>query len=81
MNPNYDFYLHILVIIYAKIALMNGVDLGIDNEVAPKELIDNTPLESYEEPYEFMKKFDLATFGKKEWQEWIDEYSTFVPVD
>ena len=50
-NPNYEFYLHVYVIIYAKIALYHGIDLEIDNEVAPKELIDITPLEKYEDPY------------------------------
>ena len=34
---NYSFYLHIYVIIYAKIALLHGFDLGIDNEVALKK--------------------------------------------
>ena len=50
-NPNYEFYLHVYVIIYTKIALYHGIDLEIDNEVAPKELIDITPLEKYEDPY------------------------------
>ena len=67
-NPNYEFYLHVYVIIYAKIALYHGIDLEIDHEVAPKELIDNTPLESYEDPYDFMKDFDLATVTPKEWK-------------
>jgi len=78
---NYSFYLHIYVIIYAKIALLHGFDLGIDNEVAPKEIIDNTPLESYEDPYDFMKKFDLKTITQKEWREWTESYSTFIPID
>ena len=69
-NPNYEFYLYVYVIMYAKIALYHGIDLEIDNEVAPKELIDNTPLESYEDPYDFMKDFDLATVTPKEWREW-----------
>lgn len=70
LNPNYDFYLHMYVIIYAKIAMYHGYDLGIDYEVAPKELIDNTPLEKYEDPYEFMKAFDLATITPDEWRKW-----------
>ncbi|EEX75821.1 Imm49 family immunity protein [Leptotrichia hofstadii] len=78
---NYSFYLHIYVIIYAKIALLHGFDLGIDNEVAPKEIIDNTPLESYEDPYDFMKKFDLKTVTPKEWREWTKNYSTFGSID
>ena len=67
-NPNYEFYLHVYVIIYAKIALYHGIDLEIDHEVAPKELIDITPLEKYEDPYDFMKDFDLATVTPKEWK-------------
>ena len=74
-NPNYEFYLHVYVIIYAKIALYHGIDLGIDHEVAPKELIDNTPLESYEDPYDFMKDFDLATVTPKEWKEWKNSWN------
>lgn len=74
-NPNYEFYLHVYVIIYAKIALYHGIDLEIDNEVAPKELIDNTPLESYENPYDFMKDFDLATVTPKEWKEWKNSWN------
>lgn len=74
-NPNYEFYLHVYVIIYAKITLYNGIDLEIDNEVAPKELIDITPLEKYEDPYDFMKDFDLATVTLKEWKEWKNSWN------
>ena len=74
-NPNYEFYLHVYVIIYAKIALYHGIDLEIDNEVAPKELIDITLLEKYEDPYDFMKDFDLATVTPKEWKEWKNSWN------
>ena len=74
-NPNYEFYLHVYVIIYAKIALYHGIDLKIDNEVAPKELIDITPLEKYKDPYDFMKDFDLATVTPKEWKEWKNSWN------
>ena len=74
-NPDYEFYLHVYVIIYAKIALYHGIDLEIDNEVAPKKLIDNTPLESYEDPYDFMKDFDLATVTPKEWKKWKNSWN------
>ena len=74
-NPDYEFYLHVYVIIYAKIALYHEIELEIDNEVAPKELIDNTPLESYEDPYDFMKDFDLATVTPKEWKEWKNSWN------
>lgn len=74
-NPNYEFYLHVYVIIYVKIALYHGIDLKIDNEVAPRELIDITPLEKYEDPYDFMKDFDLATVTPKEWKEWKNSWN------
>ena len=74
-NPNYEFYLHVYVIIYAKIALYHGIDLEIDHEVAPKELIDITPLEKYEDPYDFMKDFDLAIVTPKEWKEWKNSWN------
>ena len=74
-NPDYEFYLHVYVIIYAKIALYHGIDLEIDHEVAPKELIDITPLEKYEDPYDFMKDFDLATVTPKEWKEWKNSWN------
>ena len=76
-NPNYEFYLHVYVIIYAKIALYHGIDLEIDNEVAPKELIDITPLEKYEDPYDFMKDFDLAIVTPKEWKEWKNSWNIY----
>ncbi|WP_050755185.1 MULTISPECIES: Imm49 family immunity protein [Leptotrichia] len=74
-NPDYEFYLHVYVIIYAKIALYHGIDLEIDHEVAPKELIDITPLEKYEDPYDFMKDFDLATVTPREWKEWKNSWN------
>ena len=36
--------------------------------MAPKELIDITPLEKYENPYDFMKNFYLATVTPEEWK-------------
>ena len=74
MSTAFDFYLHIFVIMYAKIAMYHGIDLGIDHEIAPKELIDITPAKEYYEPYDFMKKFNLNTITKEEWLDWIYEY-------
>ena len=74
MSTAFDFYLHIFVIMYAKIAMYHGIDLGIDHEIAPKELIDITPAKEYYEPYNFMKKFNLNTITKEEWLDWIYEY-------
>ena len=74
MSTAFDFYLHIFVIMYAKIAMYHGIDLGIDHEIAPKELIDITQAKEYYEPYDFMKKFNLNTITKEEWLDWIYEY-------
>lgn len=74
MSTAFDFYLHIFVIMYAKIAMYHGIDLGIDHEIAPKELIDIMPAKEYYEPYDFMKKFNLNTITKEEWLDWIYEY-------
>ena len=78
MSTAFDFYLHIFVIMYAKIAMYHGIDLGIDHEIAPKELIDITPAKEYYEPYDFMKKFNLNTITKEEWLDWIYEYHNDV---
>ena len=74
MDLYFDFYLQIYVLIYAKIALYHGIDLEVDSDIAPKELIDNTPAKEYPEPYEFMKKFDFKTITPEEWKAWIYEY-------
>ena len=58
---NYSFYLNIYVLMYSKIALSHGFDLGINDKTAPKNLIDNTSLQNYEEPYDFMKKVEMVT--------------------
>ena len=71
---DFDFYLQIYALIYAKIALYHGIDLEVDSDIAPKELIDNTPAKEYPEPYEFMKKFDLKTITAEDWKAWIYEY-------
>ena len=34
-----------------------------------------TPLEKYEDPYDFMKDFDLATVTPKEWKEWKNSWN------
>jgi len=77
---NYSFYLNIYVLMYSKIALLHGFDLGINDKTAPKNLIDNTSLQSYEEPYDFMKKIDLVTLTPEKWKEWTENYSIIVPI-
>lgn len=63
-------FLHIQVLLFTKIALLHGYDLGIDHVNAPKELIDNTPLEEYPEPYDFMKKFRFD-FTVADWSRYL----------
>ena len=77
---NYSFYLNIYVLMYSKIALLHGFELGINDKTAPKNLIDNTSLQSYEEPYDFMKKIDLVTLTPEKWKEWTEDYSIIVPI-
>ena len=74
MENYFDFYLQIFALIYLKIALHHGIDLGIDSDIAPKELIDNTPAGSYPEPYDFMKDFDFKTITAEGWKAWIYRY-------
>ena len=74
MENYFDFYLQIFALIYLKIALHHGIDLGIDSNIAPKELIDNTPADSYPEPYDFMKDFDFKTITAEGWKAWIYRY-------
>ena len=74
MENYFDFYLQIFALIYLKIALHHGIDLGIDSDIAPKELIENTPADSHPEPYDFMKDFDFKTITAEEWKAWIYRY-------
>ncbi|WP_462351522.1 Imm49 family immunity protein [Fusobacterium varium] len=69
----FDFYLQVQVLMYGKIASIHGYDLGIDHELAPKELIKYDPLPDgeYEDPYDFMKEFDYNAPQS----EWIEKYS------
>ncbi|MCK3654434.1 hypothetical protein A4G19_01215 [Pasteurellaceae bacterium Macca] len=64
----YDFYLQMQVLMYAKIAMIHGFDLGIDSPIAPKALIEINPLEKYEDPYDFMKAFSYD----KPHQDWVN---------
>lgn len=68
-HSDFEFYLQVQVLMYAKIASIHGYDLNIDSPIAPKELIKYEPLEHYEDPYDFMKKFDYSDH-----QGWIDSY-------
>lgn len=72
----YDFYLQPQVVIYAKLASMHGFDLGIDHEIAPKELIQYQPLpeEEYQDIVDFMKPYKLS-YPYEYLQNWIDYYT------
>lgn len=72
----YDFYLQPQVVIYAKLASMHGFDLGIDHEVAPKELIQYQPLPEveYQDILDFMKPYNLS-YPYEYLQNWIDYYT------
>ena len=63
-------FLHIQALLFSKIALLHGYNLEIDHVNAPKELIDNTPLAEYPEPYEFMKKFRFD-FTIADWSRYL----------
>ncbi|MFW1731426.1 immunity 49 family protein [Acinetobacter baumannii] len=72
----YDFYLQPQVVIYAKLASMHGFDLGIDHEIAPKELIQYQPLpeKEYQDIVDFMKPYKLS-YPYEYLQNWIDYYT------
>ena len=63
-------FLHIQALLFSKIALLHGYNLEIDHVNAHKELIDNTPLAEYPEPYEFMKKFRFD-FTIADWSRYL----------
>ena len=71
----YDFYLQPQVVIYAKLAAMHGFDLGIDHEIAPKELIQYEPLpeEEYQDIVDFMKPYKFS-YPYSYLQHWINYY-------
>ncbi|WP_445116543.1 immunity 49 family protein [Acinetobacter sp. WZC-1] len=72
----YDFYLQPQVVVYAKLASLHGFDLGIDHEIAPKELIQYQPLpeEEYHDIVDFMKPYKLS-YPYAYLQNWIDYYT------
>ena len=55
---------------------MHGFDLGIDHEIAPKELIQYQPLpeEEYQDIVDFMKPYKLS-YPYEYLQNWIDYYT------
>ena len=71
----YDFYLQPQIVIYAKLASMHGFNLGIDHEIAPKELIQYQPLpeEEYQDIVDFMKPYKFS-YPYAYLQNWIDYY-------
>ncbi|MBF0786276.1 hypothetical protein E4T80_12485 [Muribacter muris] len=65
---HFEYYLQLQVLMYAKIAMIHGFDLGIDSPIAPRELIEINPLDKYEDPHDFMKEFDY----NKPHQAWVE---------
>ncbi|QEY26689.1 immunity 49 family protein [Neisseria zalophi] len=72
----YDSFLQPQIVMYAKIASMHGFDLGIDHEIAPRDLIvyDPLPESEYQDMFDFMKQYDLS-YPYEYLQDWIDYYT------
>ncbi|ASK27151.1 RNA polymerase subunit sigma [Neisseria chenwenguii] len=72
----FDFYLQPQIVTYAKIASMHGFDLGIDHEIAPRELIiyDPLPADEYQDIFDFMKQYVLS-YPYEYLQDWVDYYT------
>lgn len=72
----FDFYLQPQIVTYAKIASMHGFDLGIDHEIAPRDLIvyDPLPADEYQDIFDFMKQYDLS-YPYEYLQDWVDYYT------
>lgn len=72
----FDFYLQPQIVVYAKIAAMHGFDLGIDHEIAPRDLIAYDPLPEgeYRDIFDFMKQYDLS-YPYEYLQDWVDYYT------
>ncbi|HFC6246483.1 TPA: immunity 49 family protein, partial [Neisseria meningitidis] len=72
----FDFYLQPQIVTYAKIASMHGFDLGIDHEIAPRDLTvyDPLPADEYQDIFDFMKQYDLS-YPYEYLQDWIDYYT------
>ncbi|QEY26688.1 immunity 49 family protein [Neisseria zalophi] len=74
--PYFDFFLQPQIVMYAKIASMHGFDLGIDHEIAPRDLIvyDPLPESEYQDIFDFMKQYDLS-YPYEYLQDWVDYYT------
>lgn len=56
--------------IYAKIAWRHGHEIEVDSPWVPKEWLPIRPLEKYENPWPFMKDFDLYQPFEGDWAPW-----------
>jgi hypothetical protein len=45
--------------LYAKIAWRHGHELAVDTPMIPKEWLPVQPLAAYEDPYEFMRAYEI----------------------
>ena len=78
MDLYFDFYLQIYALIYAKIALYHGIDLKVDSDIAPKELIDNTPAKEYPEPYDYQRSLEMYQSNKELKNAWLVQLREFL---
>jgi hypothetical protein len=56
--------------IYAKIAWRHGHEILVDSPWVPKEWLPIQPLDHYEDPWDFMKNFDIYQPFEDGWAEW-----------
>ena len=45
-------------VIYSKLAWRHGYEIVVDSPYIPKEWLPITPLDTYEDPFEFMKAYN-----------------------
>ncbi len=54
-NPILNQYISLPALGYAKLAWRKGIEVNVNNNLIPKELLPIKPLDNYEIPYEFLK--------------------------
>ncbi|WP_460535699.1 hypothetical protein [Chitinimonas naiadis] len=57
-------------VVYAKIASRHGYQLNLDTPWIPTDWLPMAPLDSYDEPYTFLRDFDLFTPFEGDWSDW-----------
>ncbi|MCY1554464.1 hypothetical protein D9M68_910380 [compost metagenome] len=59
--------------LFAKLAWRKGYELDVDTPWIPKEWLPIRPNETYEDPWLFMKSFDI-------WQPFPEPWTQYSPV-